>query len=217
MLRRPARAGTPCRAGAGCRSRRARVKRGRTPRNSATSPRPGLRSTITVGRLLSRASSTPQLTATVVVPAPPLAPKNTSVVAGGLARRCAASRRAAVRRTAPWNVSSSRAAARGRTRWRRRASPEGSAPDRPPRRSRRCRRRPRRRAAARSPPSPDDASPRMSTITTIGRGASRWRALVDDADRHGARRSSRSICCLNCLVVADDQTLQLCHGLIRTP
>ena len=35
--------------------------------------------------LVSRASSTPQFTAIVVVPAPPLAPKNTSVVAAGLA------------------------------------------------------------------------------------------------------------------------------------
>ena len=35
---------------------------------------------MTVDRLLRRASSTPQLTAIVVVPAPPLAPKNTSVV-----------------------------------------------------------------------------------------------------------------------------------------
>ena len=34
------------------------VKRGRTPRNSATSPRQLLRSTITVGRFVSRASST---------------------------------------------------------------------------------------------------------------------------------------------------------------
>ena len=70
------------------------------PRNSATSPSPGFRSTITVERLLSRASSTPQFTDTVVVPAPPLAPKKTSVVADGLAP-CAVSRRAAVRRTAP--------------------------------------------------------------------------------------------------------------------
>ena len=34
------------------------VKRGRTPRNSATSPRHGFRSTMTVGRFVSRASST---------------------------------------------------------------------------------------------------------------------------------------------------------------
>src|ERR1041384_8084366 len=52
-----------------------------------------------VDRLLKRASSTPQLTAIVVVPAPPLAPKNTSVAAGGRAP-CADSRRAAVRRIA---------------------------------------------------------------------------------------------------------------------
>jgi len=45
------------------------------------------------------------LTASVVVPAPPLAPKNTSVVAGGFAP-CVVSRRAAVRRMAPWKVSS---------------------------------------------------------------------------------------------------------------
>jgi hypothetical protein len=64
-----------------------------------------LRSTITVDFLLSRASSTPALTASVVVPAPPLAPKKTSVCA--VAREpVTASRRAAVRRIAPWNVSS---------------------------------------------------------------------------------------------------------------
>ncbi len=57
------------------------VKRLRMPRNSETSPSPGLRSTMMVGRLLSRASSTALLTASVVVPEPPLAPKNTSVVA----------------------------------------------------------------------------------------------------------------------------------------
>ncbi len=69
------------------------------PRNSATSPSPGFRSTITVDLLLSRASSTPQFTDTVVVPAPPLAPKNTSVVADGprALRRFAARRRAAHR------------------------------------------------------------------------------------------------------------------------
>ncbi len=55
---------------------------------------------MTVLRPVSRASSTPVLTATVVVPAPPLAPKNTSVVAAGLAP-CVTSRRAAVRRIAP--------------------------------------------------------------------------------------------------------------------
>ena len=77
------------------------VKRGRTPRNSATSPSMVLRSTMTVGRLVSRASSTAQLTATVVVPAPPLAPRNAWVTQGGLALAEAASRRAAERRTAP--------------------------------------------------------------------------------------------------------------------
>ena len=60
---------------------------------------------MTVDRLLRRASSTPQLTATSSCPAPPLAPKNTSVVAVGRAP-CAVSRRAAVRRMAPWKVSS---------------------------------------------------------------------------------------------------------------
>ena len=69
------------------------VKRGRTPRNSATSPRHGFRSTMIVGRFDSRASSTAQLTATVVVPAPPLAPRNTCVTHGWL--------RAGVRRLAP--------------------------------------------------------------------------------------------------------------------
>ncbi len=82
------------------------VKRGRTPRNSATSPRHAFRSTTIVGRLVSRASSTPQFTATVVVPAPPLAPRNACVTHGGLAPAVAASRRVAVRRTAPWNDSS---------------------------------------------------------------------------------------------------------------
>ena len=59
-------------------------------------------SAITVGRLLRRASSTPQLTATVVVPAPPFAPKNTSVDDACRAP-CVVSRRADVRRMAPWN------------------------------------------------------------------------------------------------------------------
>ena len=61
---------------------------------------------MTVGRFDSRASSTAQFTATVVVPAPPLAPRNTCVTHGCLAPASAASRRAAVRRTAPWNDSS---------------------------------------------------------------------------------------------------------------
>ena len=56
-------------------------------------------------RLLRRATSTAQLTPSVVVPAPPFEPKNTSVVAGGRAP-CVVSRRAASRRTALWNVSS---------------------------------------------------------------------------------------------------------------
>jgi hypothetical protein len=82
------------------------VKRGRTPRNSATSPSVGLRSSASVFRFVSRASSTAEFTDTVVVPAPPLAPRKTTVMHGGLAPACAASRRAAVRRTAPWNDSS---------------------------------------------------------------------------------------------------------------
>ena len=63
-------------------------------------------STTMVERLVSRASSTPQLTAIVVVPAPPLAPRKAWVTQGGLALAVAASRRVAVRRTAPWNASS---------------------------------------------------------------------------------------------------------------
>ena len=82
------------------------VKRGRTPRNRATSPSVALRSSASVARFVSRASSTAQFTATVVVPAPPLAPRNTTVIHGGRAPAWAASRRAAVRRTAPWNDSS---------------------------------------------------------------------------------------------------------------
>ena len=42
-------------------------------------------STTIVERLVSRASSTPQLTAIVVVPAPPLAPRKAWVTQGGLA------------------------------------------------------------------------------------------------------------------------------------
>ena len=76
---------------------------GRTPRNNPTSPSPGWRSTIRVDRLVSRARSTPQLTAIVVVPVPPFAPKNTSVVAPGVVTVCA-SRRLAARRIASWNV-----------------------------------------------------------------------------------------------------------------
>jgi len=52
-----------------------------------------------VERLVIRASSTPQLTAIVVVPAPPLAPKKTSVVAAAGAP-WAVSRRAFVLRMA---------------------------------------------------------------------------------------------------------------------
>ena len=59
-----------------------------------------------VGRFDSRASSTAQLTDTVVVPAPPLAPRNTWVTQGCRAPALDASRRAAVRRTAPLNDSS---------------------------------------------------------------------------------------------------------------
>ena len=59
-----------------------------------------------VGRFDSRASSTAQFTATVVVPAPPLAPRNTCVTHGCLVPAEVASRRAAIRRTAPWNDSS---------------------------------------------------------------------------------------------------------------
>ena len=54
---------------------------------------------MSVDRFVSRASSTAQLTATVVVPAPPLAPKKTCVTEGCRAEACAVSRRAAVRRT----------------------------------------------------------------------------------------------------------------------
>ena len=86
VLRARARCRNSRRGGAGCRSRRARVNRGRTPRNSATSPRPGFRSTMTVGALGERAPARrAQFTAIVVVPAPPLAPKNTSVTHGGFA------------------------------------------------------------------------------------------------------------------------------------
>jgi hypothetical protein len=59
-----------------------------------------------VGRFDTRASSTAQFTATVVVPAPPLAPRNTCVTQGCRAPAVAASRRAAVRRTEPWKDSS---------------------------------------------------------------------------------------------------------------
>ena len=61
---------------------------------------------MTVGRFVSRASSTAQFTLTVVVPAPPLAPKKTSVTDGGFAEALAVSRRVAMRRTAPSNESS---------------------------------------------------------------------------------------------------------------
>ena len=82
------------------------VKRGRTPRNSATSPRHGFKSRTIVGRFDNRASSTAQFTETVVVPAPPLAPRNTWVAQGWRVPAWAASRRAAVFRTAPWKDSS---------------------------------------------------------------------------------------------------------------
>ncbi len=54
-----------------------------------------------VGRFDSRATSTAQLTETVVVPAPPLAPRKTWVTQGCLPPADVASRRAAIRRTAP--------------------------------------------------------------------------------------------------------------------
>src|SRR5258708_18196737 len=60
---------------------------------------------MTVDRLLRRASSTAQFTDVVVVPAPPFAPKKTSVIAEGRAPM-AVSRRAAGGRTARGNVSS---------------------------------------------------------------------------------------------------------------
>ena len=61
---------------------------------------------MSVGRLLSRASSTAQFTATVVVPAPPLAPKNTSVASGGWRAPAGEARGARPCDAAPWNVSS---------------------------------------------------------------------------------------------------------------
>ena len=64
------------------------------------------KSITTVGRFVSRAISTAVLTATVVVPEPPLAPRNTCVTQGWRAPAVAASRRAAVRRIAPWKDSS---------------------------------------------------------------------------------------------------------------
>ena len=180
------------------------VKRGRTPRNSATSPRQVFRSTMIVGRLVSRASSTPQLTATVVVPAPPLAPRNACVTHGGLAPAVAASRRAAVRRTAPWNDSFGRARrrravdrrSRGRTRWRRRASPGGSGPARRPPRSTKIARlallaRSRSIAAM-----PDEASARMSTTTRSGPCPSALRPSTMPTGTPQAR-SRREICRLN--------------------
>ena len=119
---------------------------------------------------MSRASSTPQFTAIVVVPAPPLAPKNTSVVAAAGAP-CAVWRRVAVRRMALWNVSSAggqvknslapaRMACRirsGSATW---ATAKMAEPGRP--------------ARSRSMvPMAEDESPRASTMTTSGATPSR--------------------------------------------
>ena len=57
-------------------SRSSSVNFDRTPRNSPTSPVPGLRSTTTVGRPETRRSSAAQFTASVVVPVPPFVPRN---------------------------------------------------------------------------------------------------------------------------------------------
>jgi hypothetical protein len=59
---------------------------------------------MSVARLLSRANSTAQFTATVVVPTPPFAPKKTSVVVGERSPG-AASSRAVIRRIASSMVS----------------------------------------------------------------------------------------------------------------
>ena len=175
---------------------------------------------MTVGRFVSRASSTAQFTATVVVPAPPLAPRNTCVTHGCRAPAVRGSRRApsaAPRRgTTPPSCAtpaSRRRRSTGRTRWRRRASPGGSA---------RARLRPRSRRS----PSPGCAARSRSMAAMPGR---RVAADVDD-DEVGPRRSapgrrssrmptgtpharsSARDLALELFVVADDRCCELCHG-----
>ena len=197
------------------------VNRGRTPRNSATSPRHGLRSRIAVGRFVSRASSTAQFTATVVVPAPPFAPRNTCVTHGGLAPAVAASRRAAVRRTAPWNDSSiardacvappgfhgKNSFAPARIAWRIRSGSAAAAMAKIATVG--CPARSRSMAAM-----PDEASARMSTTTTSGPAVSLPACALDDADRDAARAQKRCDLPLEFVVVTDDGCRELCHGCL---
>ena len=164
---------------------------------------------MTVDRLLSRASSTPQFTAIVVVPAPPLAPKNTSVVAGGCAP-CAVSRRAAVRRIAPWNVSSAggqvknslapaRIACRISSGSAASATAKMPAPGAP-------------RAAARCVAIADDASPRVSTMTTSGAAPVARARSSSTLTGIAPERSRRPRCFLKSSSSRDDESDELCHG-----
>ncbi len=165
-------AGTPDPCGAGCRCASISVNRGRTPRKSATSPTNWCRSMIRVGRFDSRAMSMAVLTASVVVPAPPFAPKNDSVTPdralsfagrwrsdGALQRRLKASRSARRR---------SRSTTRRGTRWRPRASPAESDRARTRRRRRRSTSTATRRAGARSPRPTPSVPLRISTTARSG-------------------------------------------------
>ena len=179
------------------------VNRGRTPRNSATSPRHGFRSRIAVGRLVSRASSTAQFTATVVVPAPPLAPRNTCVTHGCRAPAVAASRRAAVLRTAPWNDSSGAATpppvrvhgknsfAPARIAWRIRSG--SAAPATAKIATAGCAARSRSIVAI-----PDEASARMSTMKTSDAAVSPARRSSTMPTGTPHARSRRAISRLHC-------------------
>ncbi len=147
---------------------------------------------MTVGRLLRRASSTPQFTATVVVPAPPFAPKNTRLVAVGLAP-CDDSRRAAVRRIAPWNVSSAGGQVKN-------SFAPARIDDRMTSGSAVCAtaKMPAPGDAARRrsiPAIADSASPRMSTMTTSGVSVSRAESMTLTGT--APARSSFPICFLN--------------------
>ena len=177
---------------------------------------------MTVGRLSAARARRAQLTATVVVPAPPFAPRNTWVTHGCRRRPCAASRRAAVRRTAPWNDSSivreacvappgpgKNSFAPARIAWRIRSGSAAAAmakiaaADAP-------------RAAARSRPCPDDASRADVDDDDVGPPLVRGPAVLDDADRHAAAAQQARDLALELLVVADDRCCELCHGSSST-
>ena len=171
-----------------------------------------------VGRLDIRASSTAQFTDTVVVPAPPLAPRNTwrdarlaragvgRLASGrGLADRAveglfhrARRLRLPARRPGKELVRAGAHRAEDQVRFRGQRDREDRH-----RRVRRAQPFDRRHARSRVRPQVDDRDVGMRPV--------RGRAAVDDADGDPARPQQRGRLAFEFVIVADDERCELCH------